>query len=43
MNEILWTTLKCPWFGKETKMGYLRKNIDYGCDYACAPHFVQLK
>ena len=30
-------------FGKETKMGYLRNNIGYGCAYACAPHLVQLK
>ena len=30
-------------FGKETKMGYFCKTIDYGCAYACAPHLVQLK
>ena len=30
-------------FGKETKMGYDCKTIDYGCAYACAPHLVQLK
>ena len=29
--------------GKETKMGYYCKTIDYGCAYACAPHLVQLK
>ena len=30
-------------FGKETKMGYYCKTIDYGYAYACAPHLVQLK
>jgi hypothetical protein len=30
-------------FGKETKIGYFCKIIDYGCAYACALHVVQLK
>jgi hypothetical protein len=32
-----------PGFGKETKMGYVCKIIDYGCAYVWAPHLVQLK
>ena len=30
-------------FGRETKMGYYCKTIDYGCAYDFAPHLVQLK
>jgi hypothetical protein len=38
-----WLQLNALGFGKETKLGYFRKIIDYGCAYVCAPHLVQIK
>ena len=39
-HELRWSALDS---GKETKIDYFCKTIDYGCAYACAPHLVQLK
>ena len=38
-----WPLQSALGFGKETKMSYLCKTIDYDCAYAYALHLVQLR